>query len=52
MIARADKSLGSWRFECVEASPGDLCGVEGELIRLLGLTGTEWGSTRRRSTST
>lgn len=41
VIVRADESLGRWRFECVEAGTGDLCGSERELVRLLGLTESE-----------
>jgi hypothetical protein len=41
VIARADETAGRWRFECVDAANGDLCGNERELVQLLGLTNTE-----------
>ncbi len=41
VIVRADENLGRYRFECVESVPGDLCGSERELVRLLGLTESE-----------
>jgi hypothetical protein len=37
VIVTAEERVGRWRFECVEATNGDLCGEERQLIRLLGL---------------
>ena len=36
-----DEQMDCYRFECLEASNGDICGHERELLRMLGLTGTD-----------
>ena len=41
VLVHADEKVGRWRFACVEAGNGDLCGNEPELVRLLGLSDTE-----------
>lgn len=38
VLVTSDERAGRYRFTCLEASNGDLCGGERELIRLLGLT--------------
>lgn len=37
-MIRLDETKGRYRFQCLEASDGDLCGHELDLIRMLGLT--------------
>jgi hypothetical protein len=41
VVVRADEEAGRYRFECVEAQIGDLCGHERELLRLLGISDAE-----------
>ena len=41
VLIRADELAGRYRFECVEARDGDLCGSERDLVRLLGLGESE-----------
>ena len=41
VLIRPDEAVGRWRFECVDAEPGDPCGTEGKLVELLGLEEAE-----------
>jgi hypothetical protein len=41
VLIRPDEKAGRYRFECVEATNGELCASEGELVRLLGLSEAE-----------
>jgi hypothetical protein len=43
VLVRRDEKLGRYRFECVDAAPGDPCANERDLVRLLGLDETELG---------
>jgi hypothetical protein len=41
VLIRADEKAGRYRFQCVEAEPGDLCSNERELVKLLELEEAE-----------
>ncbi|HKH28381.1 MAG TPA: hypothetical protein VKA61_08590, partial [Sphingomicrobium sp.] len=41
VVIYADHAVGRYRFVCAEAENGDLCGHEGNLLRLLGISETD-----------
>lgn len=41
VLVKADEHAGRYRFTCLEATNGDVCGRERDLVRLLGLTEAE-----------
>ena len=50
VLIRADEKADRYRFECVEAADGDVCGHERDLIRLLGLDKDDVGLAAARAT--